>query len=76
MNQTRTSHRYSAHLRAEGAPSRQWVVEADSFIDAAVLFAETTGCHDPEVAVVVTECETGKDRCFMVNLETGEIGAC
>jgi hypothetical protein len=72
----RSARRYSAHLNAHGAHTRQWVAEADSFIDAAVRFAETADIGEEEVSVVVTECESGKDRCFLVNLGTGEVQSC
>jgi hypothetical protein len=74
MNQSR--HRYSAHLRDAGVHARQWVAEADSFVDAAVRFAETADVEDGDMSIVVTECDTGKDRCFVVNLGTGDVQAC
>lgn len=76
MNQSVKRHRYSAHLRDEGTHGRQWVAEADSFIDAAVRFAETRDLVDGDVSVVVTECESGRDRCFLVNLGSGDVKAC
>jgi hypothetical protein len=76
MTQSVKRHRYSAHLRDEGTPGRQWVAEADSFIDAAVRFAETRDIVDGDVSVVVTDCESGKDRCFLVNLGSGDVKAC
>ncbi|RYZ14680.1 MAG: hypothetical protein EON61_02705 [Alphaproteobacteria bacterium] len=76
MNQSAKRHRYSAHVRDEGVHGRQWVAEADSFIDAAVRFAETKDFADGDVSVVVTDCESGKDRCFVVNLGNGDVKAC
>jgi len=76
MNQPMKRHRYSAHLQDEGSHGRQWVAEADSFIDAAVRFAETRDVEDGDLSVVVTECESGKDRCFVVNLGSGDVKAC
>jgi len=70
------AHRYAAHVRDEGPGSRQWVAQADSFLDAAVRFAETAQLPEGEVSIVVTECETGKDRCFIIDLSVGEINAC
>ncbi len=69
-------HRYAAHARDAGVHARQWVADADSFIDAAIRFAETADADDGEISIVVTECDTGKDRCFVVNLGTGEVQAC
>lgn len=76
MNQQVKRHRYSAHLRDEGVHGRQWVADADSFIDAAVRFAETVHVDDGDVSVVVTDCESGKDRCFLVNMDSGDVKAC
>jgi hypothetical protein len=76
MNRSAKRHRYSVHLRDEGAHGRQWVADADSFIDAAVRFAETRDVEDGDLSIVVTECESGKDRCFMVNFGSGDVKAC
>lgn len=80
MNQAGRSkahrHRYSAHLREEGVHARQWVAEAESFIDAAARFAESKEVTDGEVSIVVTDCETGQDRCFLVDFSSGEVKAC
>jgi hypothetical protein len=76
MNQAGPRHRFSAHLGNEGPHARQWVAEADSFIEAAVQFAETVHVDESEVSIVVTECETGKDRCFLLNLGTGDVRSC
>jgi hypothetical protein len=75
MNQPMKRHRYSAHLQDEGSTAVV-VAEADSFIDAAVRFAETRDVEDGDLSVVVTECESGKDRCFVVNLGSGDVKAC
>jgi hypothetical protein len=75
MNQSGKRHRYTAHVR-DHVHGRQWVAEADSFIDAAVRFAETADVGEEEVSIVVTECDSGKDRCFLVNLGTGDVQAC
>lgn len=77
MNQAGPRHRFSAHLGGQGPHGRQWVADADSFIDAALQFAETVHIEDEgEVSIVVTECETGKDRCFLLNLGTGDVQSC
>src|SRR5688572_9641811 len=54
MNQEGKRHRYAAHVRDKGVHSRQWVAEADSFVDAAVLFAETAHLGDGDISIVVT----------------------
>lgn len=76
MNQSSKRHRYSAHLKDEGGHGRQWVAEADSFIDAAVRFAETRDVVDGDLSVVITDTESGKNRCFVVNLGSGDVKAC
>jgi hypothetical protein len=76
MNRSVKLRRYSAHLRDEGSHGRQWVADADSFIDAAVRFAETRDVEDGDLSVVVTDTESGKDRCFVVNLGSGDVKAC
>jgi hypothetical protein len=73
MNQR---HRYSAHARDEGVHSRAWVAEADSFLDAAVRFAETAHVPDGELSIVVTDCDSGKERCFVIDLASGQVEAC
>jgi hypothetical protein len=69
-------HRFSAHLRDQGAHGRAFIAEADSFIDAATRFAETLHVPEGEVSIVVTDCETGRERCFMLDLATGRVGSC
>ena len=69
-------HRYAAHLQSEGPHARQWIAEADSFIDAAVRFAETAHADHGELSIEVMDCESGKHRCFLVNLETGDVSSC
>lgn len=76
MNHPAKRHRYSAHIRDEGVHGRQWVADADSFIDAAVRFVESAHVPDGDVSVVVTDCESGRDRCFVINTGTGDVKAC
>ncbi len=74
MNQANVRQRYAA--RMQGDPhALQWVAEADGFVDAAVRFAEHAEA-DGNLSIVVTDCESGKDRCFLVNLETGDVSVC
>jgi uncharacterized protein DUF5961 len=75
MNQPGQRHRFSAHVRDQ-IHARHWVAEADSFIDAAIRFAETADVGEEQVSIVVTECDSGKHRCFLVNLGTGEVQSC
>jgi hypothetical protein len=76
MNQSRKRHRFTAHLRDEGVHGRQWVASADSFIDAAIQFAENAALAEGDVSIVVTDTESGKDRCFVVNVGTGDVQSC
>ena len=69
-------HRFSAHVRNDGAHVRSFLAEADSFIDAAVCFAETLPAPEGEISIVVTDCDTGRERCFSVDLATGEVDSC
>jgi hypothetical protein len=75
MNRQRPRHRFTAHLCDAGPHARQWVAEADSFIDAAVRFAETCDVGEGEAQLIVHDCETGRERCFRLDFGTGEIRA-
>jgi hypothetical protein len=80
MNQVRKTsgkrHRFAAHVRETGVHAREWIADADSFTDAAVRFAEQANLGDGDVSIVVTDTETGVDRCFLLNTGTGDIHAC
>lgn len=68
-------HRYAAYPREEGVHAACWVVGADSFVDAAIRFAETRDAEG-ELSIVVADCETGRERCFVINLHDGDVRAC
>lgn len=71
------SRRYVAH-----APHGQahLITEADSFIEAATLYAErwhpTTEDGEALVAVTVIDATNGEQHCFAIDLDTGETSAC
>ena len=54
-------------------------VEGASFEEAAFEFVDRwhpEGTETGDVAVIVTDCVTGEQHCFRLDLETGEAGAC
>jgi len=69
---------FRVHAR-DLADHRARVVSEPSFEAAAVAYAEEyshTVDDDPEIRVIVRELETGHERCFTVDLDTGETGGC
>jgi hypothetical protein len=54
------------------------VPEADSALEAALLFAERWLAHAEaeEVSVTVVECETGREQCFRIDLGAHTAGPC
>jgi hypothetical protein len=73
MNQ---QHRFWARARDKGVDAHDWVAEADNFIDAALRFAESVQASGGDIPILVTDCETGKERCFVIHLATGEVESC
>lgn len=69
-------HRYAAHQRDVGVHGREWVAEADSHIDAVIRYMEQCALPEGDVSIVVTDTESGKDRCFLVNAGEGKIDGC
>jgi hypothetical protein len=58
---------------------RARVVREPSFEAAAIAYAEEfqhTVDDDPQLRVIVCEVETGHERCFTVDLDTGATGDC
>lgn len=72
------ARRFAVHPTAEDR-ARERAVEAVSFEDAALAFLE---CWSPDVeagddiALIVTDCETGKSCCLRVDPGTGEAAPC
>ena len=66
---------HPAHERAQG----HVVADARDFHDAALIYVERwTPAPDAEdeVALVVCDCETGRQECFRIDLGTGETSPC
>jgi len=58
---------------------RTRVVTEDNFEAAALAYVEEwphTIDDDSEVRVIVRDLEDGHERCFRIDLDTGEAGAC
>ena len=74
-----SSPRFVAHARGEPRHSEHLVPEAASFEDAALRFTEhwsPAPDAQGEVSIIVTECSTGEQQCFVVDLDAGEAAPC
>jgi hypothetical protein len=75
---TTATHRYRVHPRdLEGAAVR--VLEEASFEAAAAAYAEDFGyVTDASQALKVTvhDLDTGREHCFLIDLETGDAEPC
>ena len=69
------AHSFSVHSVDE-APSRSKRVVGASFQDAALTFLEDNHPAEPEVSLMVEDCETGERQCFRIDLTTGETAPC
>lgn len=71
------ARRYVAHAPHGRA---HLIAEADSFVEAAMLYAERWHpTHDETeglVAVTVIDASNGEQHCFAIDLDTGEAGPC
>jgi hypothetical protein len=70
------ARRFSAHCTDESRVHAHSVPEATGFLDAAVTFAERWSSGVGEVSVTVTDCDTGEQQCFRIDLEAGEARPC
>jgi hypothetical protein len=52
------------------------VTGAEDALEAALTFAERWSDDAEELAVMVTDCATGRQTCFRIDLETGQAGPC
>ena len=76
---TPSPSRFVAHARGEPRHSEHRVPEAASFEDAALRFTEhwsPAPDAQGEVSIIVTECTTGEQQCFVVDLDAGEAAPC
>lgn len=66
--------RYYAHI----ASGHAHLLEATSFVDAAVTFAETHApmAEDDAVQVIVQAADGGPEHCFVIHLDSGAVSAC
>ncbi len=61
--------RFSAYFRDQGIHTRRLMPDAECFIDAALTLAELSDCGETGNAIiVVTDCETGRERSFQIEL--------
>ena len=70
------TNRFLAYADDESRAKAHPVPEAEGFLDAAVIFAESWASAHGEISVTVVDCETGERRCFRIDLESGEAGPC
>jgi hypothetical protein len=62
-------------VNADAPPSTR-AAEAASFEEAAVIFAEDWHGQGAALRIVVADAESGEERCFTVDLTTGEAAPC
>ena len=70
--------RFLAHAKSDPRHSQHLVPGAESFEDAALRFAEhwSPSDNDSEVAIIVTECGSGEQQCFVIDLDAGDASPC
>jgi hypothetical protein len=66
---------FIAH-RLDAPAAMRALREARDFIEAALLYAEECDGADEEVVIRVLEPETGRSRCFRIDLSSGAVKAC
>jgi hypothetical protein len=71
--------RFCAYAADDGPRMLHSTPDAKSFVEAAILFTEVW--HPPadaqgEVAVIVIDKETGRQRCYSVDVGHGEAAPC
>ncbi|HTK35829.1 MAG TPA: DUF5961 family protein [Caulobacteraceae bacterium] len=69
---------FLARTSADGRAFAQPVPDASTPMEAAILFAECWGAGEAsgEVAITVTDSETGHEQCFRIDLGDHTIGPC
>ena len=70
--------RFIAHARNDPRHHEHLVPGAVSFEDAALRFVEHWAPADQadEVSIIVTECGSGEQQCFTVDLGAGDASPC
>jgi hypothetical protein len=68
---------FYVHDRNAGRQTGHLVREAEDFHEAAVAFAEDWATEEAgDLSVIVKDCETGEEQCFVVHLGEGEAEPC
>jgi hypothetical protein len=69
-------HTYSVVANGE-RPARRHPIEAETAEEAAMAFLDHWHPDDAaEVTVAVTDCETGREHCFRLDIWSGEARPC
>lgn len=72
------ARRFAVHEASEDR-ARGHAVEAFSFEEAALEFLDAwrpAADHHGDVTLVVTDCETGREHCLRVDVDTGQSAPC
>lgn len=68
--------RFYVHPTHDGRHAGHVVVGVEDPLAAALTFAERWHGDGDDVALMVTDCGTGRQVCFRIDLETGEASPC
>jgi hypothetical protein len=73
-----TDRNFYAHDRRGHRSEGCLISDADSFHDAAIAYAERAGVADSEggLSVIVRDCASGEEQCFIVHLDDEEARPC
>ena len=78
MSETAALARFCAYAAHDGA-GHGHTVEAESFAEAAIAFAEVwhpAPDDGNEVRVIVLDQDSGEQQCYVVDLAAGEVEPC
>ena len=73
---TRAGRRFSAHCSNAGAAAGEFLTEASSFEEAALLFAERWSGEEEACRVMVADLESGERHCFTIDIDRGLADPC
>jgi hypothetical protein len=75
---TQAARSFYAHDRGGHRQGGCLIETADSFHEAAIAFAERAAAAEADgaLSVIVKDCETGEEQCFVVHLDEGEAEPC
>jgi hypothetical protein len=62
---------FRAHCSNEEAPPTSLLIPADSFEEAALVFAEHWHGESERLRIVVVDEASGERQCFMIDLDVG-----